>query len=260
MFVNNLNPIIFHYGPITVRWYGLMLTIGIMLSVLIYHKLFKAKNYNIDLVYDLSIWLVIGGLIGARIGHIVFYNWDYFLANPKEIIMINHGGLASHGLTIGLLLTVLLYQKIKKIDIKKYLDLLIIPIPLLASFIRLGNYFNSEIVGKVTTVPWGIYFPKFDNGEMILRNPSQMNESIIALFIFVTIYFVYKKYKNIPQYFIFNLFLLLYFSSRFLVEFFKEKHNLFDFQLSTGQLLSIPFILWSVYWFWKHKNTTTLQH
>ncbi|MFA7245421.1 MAG: prolipoprotein diacylglyceryl transferase [Candidatus Magasanikbacteria bacterium] len=260
MFVNTLNPILLNYGFITIRWYGLLLTLGIILSVLIYQKIFKEKSYSIELVYDLSIWLIIGGLIGARIGHIVFYNLDYFLANPKEIIMINHGGLASHGLTLGLLLTVFLYQKIKKIDIKKYLDLLIIPIPLLASFIRLGNYFNSEIVGKVTTVPWGIYFPKFDNGEMILRHPSQMYESIIALLIFVTIYFVYKKYKNLPQYFIFNLFLLLYFSSRFLVEFFKEKHNLFDFPLSTGQLLSIPFILWAVYWFVRHKNIKTLKH
>ena len=86
MFINNINPILFHYNIITVRWYGLFLTIGILLTVLIYHKLFKTKNYSIDLVYDLSIWLIIGGLIGARIGHIVFYNLDYFLANPKEII------------------------------------------------------------------------------------------------------------------------------------------------------------------------------
>ncbi|OIO18383.1 MAG: prolipoprotein diacylglyceryl transferase, partial [Candidatus Magasanikbacteria bacterium CG1_02_32_51] len=249
MFIDNLNPIIFHYNFITIRWYGLFLTIGIILTILIYHKLFKEKKYSLDLVYDLSIWLIIGGLIGARLGHIIFYNLDYFLLHPTEIIMINHGGLASHGMTIGILITVWLFQKIKKTNIKKYFDLLVIPIPLLATFIRLGNFFNSEIVGKPTTMPWGIYFPKFDNGQMILRHASQLYESLTALVIFGIIYFVYKKYKNLPQYFITNLFLLLYFSTRFILEFFKEKFNLFDFPLSTGQLLSIPFILWAVYWF-----------
>lgn len=258
MFINTLNPILFQTGFITVRWYGLFLTIGIILAVLIYQKLFKEKKYSIDLVYDLSIWLVIGGLIGARLGHIIFYNLDYFLANPKEIIMINHGGLASHGMTIGIILTLLVYQKIKKIDIRKYFDLLVIPIPLLASFIRLGNFFNSEIVGKETTMPWGIYFPKFDNGEMILRHPSQMYESLIAVTIFVIIYTVYKKYKNAPKYFITNLFLLLYFSTRFLVEFFKERHILHGV-LSMGQWLSIPFILWAIYWFWRNKEMKTLK-
>jgi len=260
MLTNTLNPIIFHAGFITVRWYGLFLTIGIILAVIIYQKLFKAKNYSIDLVYDLSIWLVIGCLIGARLGHIIFYNLDYFLKNPLEIIMINHGGLASHGMTIGIILTLVLYQKIKKIDIRKYFDLLIIPIPLLATFIRIGNFFNSEIVGKVTTVPWGVYFPKNDNGQMVLRHASQLYESLTALVIFGIIYFVYKKYKNLPQYFITNLFLLLYFSTRFILEFFKEKFNLFDFPLSTGQLLSIPFILWAVYWFVFSRGTRHISY
>lgn len=255
MFIDNINPILLHYNFITIRWYGLFLTIGIILSVLIYHKLFKEKNYSTDLVYDLSIWLVIGGLIGARIGHILFYNLDYFLANPTEIIMINHGGLASHGMTIGILITIWLYQKIKKIDIKKYFDLLVISIPFLATFIRLGNFFNSEIVGKPTTMPWGVYFPKFDSGEMILRHPSQIYESLTALIIFVIIYLIYKKYKKLPQYFITNLFLLLYFSTRFLLEFFKARDTLLTFPISMGQLLSIPFILWSIYWFWSSRNT-----
>lgn len=255
MYIDNLNPIIFHYNFITVRWYGLFLTIGIILAVLLYQKLFKEKNYPIDLVYNLSIWLIIGGLIGARLGHIVFYNLDYFLRHPGEIIMINHGGLASHGMTIGLLITVLLYQKIKKVELKKYLDLLVIPIPLLAAFIRLGNFFNSEIVGKPTTVAWGVYFPRFDNGEFILRHASQIYESFTALIIFIIVYTFYKKHKDAQQYFILNLFLLLYFSTRFLLEFFKARDTLLTFPISMGQLLSIPFIVWSVYWFWKnHKN------
>ena len=119
MLINNINPVLFHYNFITIRWYGLLLTIGIILAILIYHKLFKEKNYSIDLVYDLSIWLIIGGLIGARLGHIIFYNLDYFLLHPTEIIMINHGGLASHGMTIGILITVWLFQKLKSSSCKK---------------------------------------------------------------------------------------------------------------------------------------------
>lgn len=255
MFINTLNPILLSFGPFTIRWYGLFLALGVLCAVLIYQKLFKEKGYNVALVFDLSVWLVIGGLIGARLGHILFYNLDYFLAHPKEIIMINHGGLASHGMTIGLLLTVLLYQKIKKIDLKKYLDILIIPIPLLASFIRIGNFFNSEIVGKPTNLPWGVYFPRFDGAEVIFRHPTQLYESLIAIAIFIILYILFKKQKNlrsslfIIHYSFFHLFLILYFGTRFLIEFTKEPHNLIGSPITTGQILSIPFVVWGVGWF-----------
>jgi prolipoprotein diacylglyceryl transferase len=255
MFINTLNPILLSLGPFTIRWYGLFLALGVLSAVLIYQKLFKEKKHDVALVFDLSIWLVVGGLIGARLGHIIFYNLDYFLANPLEIIMINHGGLASHGMTIGLLVTVLLYQKIKKIDLKKYLDILVIPIPLLASFIRIGNFFNSEIVGKPTDLPWGVYFPRVDGAEVIFRHPSQLYESAIALSIFFILYFVYKKRNNLQssilnlQFSIFHLFLILYFSTRFLVEFVKEYPSVFGTPFTMGQILSIPFVVWGVGWF-----------
>ncbi len=253
MIVNNINPILLELGPLTIRWYGLFLALGVISAILILQKLFKEKGYKIELVYDLSIWLVIGGLIGARLGHAFFYNAEYFLANPLEIIFIHHGGLASHGLTIGLLLTILLYQKVKKVELKKYLDLLVIPIPLLAAFIRTGNHFNSEIVGKPTDLPWGVWFQRVD-AEMILRHPSQIYEAVIALTIFIILYKVHKKKQGQTQLFTFHLFLLLYFSTRFLVEFVKERHTL-DGILSMGQWLSIPFVIWSVWWFVaQHKN------
>jgi len=168
-----------------------------------------------------------------------------------KYFFINHGGLSSHGLTIGLFITLNLFNKNKKIDIKKYIDILILPIPLLASFIRIGNFFNSEIIGLPSNLPWCIYFPK-SNLDLVCRHPSQIYESLIALTIFFICFYAYKKIKHQP-YFILNLFLLLYFSTRFLVEFVKERHILFDSLLSMGQLLSIPFIIYSIYWFIKIK-------
>ncbi|PLX28345.1 prolipoprotein diacylglyceryl transferase [Candidatus Parcubacteria bacterium] len=252
MLVNNINPILTQLGPFTIRWYGLFLALGVVLSVLLYTKLFKEKDYQIDLAYDLSMWMVVGGLLGARIGHIVFYNLEYFWNNPIEIFMVHHGGLASHGMTIGLLLTVLLYKKVKKIELKKYLDILIIPIPLLAAFIRLGNFFNSEIIGKPTELPWGIWFQRVDP-EILLRHPSQLYESLIALSIFLIIYLLRKKKFFNFQLSTFNFFLITYFLTRFLVEFVKERHTLEGF-LSMGQWLSIPFVIWGVYWFVKNKK------
>ncbi|HAT03520.1 MAG TPA: prolipoprotein diacylglyceryl transferase [Candidatus Magasanikbacteria bacterium] len=250
MLTNTIDPILLSAGPITVRWYGLFLALGVLSSILVYQKLFKKEGYKVELVYDLSIWMVIGGLIGARLGHVFFYNWAYFSQNIVEIIFINHGGLSSHGMTIGLLVTLFLYKKIKKIDLKKYIDILVIPIPLLAAFIRLGNFFNSEIIGKPTNLPWGVWFQRVD-AEILLRHPSQIYESLIALTVCYLLFTVYKKYKaKLPQLFIFNLFLLTYFSTRFLVEFLKERQGIDDLWiLSMGQLLSIPFGIWSVWWF-----------
>ncbi len=248
--INNINPIIFEYSLISIRWYGIFLVLGIILSLLIIVKLFKQNKLDKELAYDLVVWLTIGGLIGARLGHIVFYNLSYFLSNPAEIIMINHGGLSSHGMTIGLIVAFLIFAKIKKINWEKIVDLIVIPIPLLATFIRLGNFFNSEIVGRPTDLPWGVYFSRFEL-EPILRHPSQIYESLIALSIFIFIYFIYKKYSNkLPQLFLTNTFILLYFSTRFLVEFVKE-YPLY-FGLTTGQWLSVPFVLWGIFWFTKN--------
>jgi len=247
MWTNNIDPIIFSWQFITIRWYGLLLALGVLLAVLLVVKLFKENNLKAEQALDLSIWLAIGGLIGARLGHILFYEASYYFSHPGEVIFINHGGLSSHGLTIGLLLTFLIYTKIKKMEWGKIIDLLVIPIPLLAIFIRLGNFTNSEIIGRTTNLPWGIYFPRAEL-ELILRHPSQIYEALIALAIFITLYIIYKKYINKPNYFIFYLFLFLYFTTRFLVEFVKEYQTLTS-GLTMGQWLSIPLILWPLGWY-----------
>ena len=257
MFTNTLNPILIEAGPITIRWYGLFLAIGVTLAILIIAKLFKQKKYPVDMALDLGIWLTIGGLLGARLGEILFYEPAYYFSNPIEMIFINHGGLSSHGMTIGLILTFWLFVRRYHLtpdpspckgegNWKKILDIIIIPIPLLAAFIRIGNFFNSEIVGKATSLPWGVKFPPYE-ASPIFRHPSQLYESLISLSLFISIYFIYKKYNHkLPPLFITNLFLLLYFSSRFLVEFIKADYQT-SLGLTMGQLLSLPFILFSAF-------------
>ena len=249
MFTNTLNPILFSSGIITIRWYGLFLALGVMSAVWIIVKLFKENKLKPELAMDLCTWLIVGGLIGARLGEVLFYEPAFYFSHPAEIIFINHGGLSSHGMTLGLLISFFLFIKRKKVDWKKVIDLIIIPIPLLASFIRIGNFFNSEILGKTTNLPWGVRFPLADSTN-ILRHPIQIYESLMSITVFIALYFIYKKKKNIPPLFIFHFFLLVYFSSRFILEFLKADYQTGYF-LTMGQFLSVPFIVWSVWWFVK---------
>lgn len=261
---NSLNPILLSLGPITIRWYGLFLAIGVTLAILIIAKLFKAKKYPADLAMDLGIWLTIGGLIGARLGEILFYEPAYYFSHPLEMIFINHGGLSSHGMTIGLLATFWLFvkryhltpcpspSKGEGVCWKRLVDIVLIPIPLLAAFIRIGNFFNSEIVGKPTDLPWGIKFPLYELNP-VARHPSQLYESFVSLSLFISLYLIYKKYNHkLPPLFITNLFFLLYFSSRFLIEFLKADYQT-SLGLTMGQILSVPFIVFSLFWFIKIK-------
>ncbi len=268
MFTNNIDPIILSFGPIAIRWYGLFLAIGVALTVLVLTKLAKKNNLSVNTILDLCVWLVIGGLIGARLGYIIFYQLSYYLNNPTEIFFINHGGLSSHGLTIGLIISFLLFVKYKSplergvttsqsrrgvLPWQKIIDILVIPIPLLATFIRLGNFFNSEIVGRITNLPWGVYFPRFEESP-ILRHPVQLYEVVINLTLFLLLYSLFKKLANKkPKLFFFHLFLLLYFTSRFLIEFTKEYQVSWEHSLTAGQWLSIPFIIWGVIYFLKIK-------
>lgn len=255
MLINNIDPILISLGPLTIRWYGLFLALGVITVIILIEKIFKQKKIPVEDAYSLSLWMIIGGLIGARLGHIFFYNWAYFSQNLSEIIFINHGGLASHGMAIGILISLLLFKIIKKKSLGQYLDLIVIPIALLAFFIRIGNYFNSEIIGNPTNMPWGVWFQRVDT-NIITRHPSQIYEALIGLGIFAIMYALYKKFQHtkIPTYLFVHTFLFLYFSLRFIAEFFKERHIL-QGTFSMGQWLSLPFILWAIYWL-IHKKIT----
>ncbi|MBU4314912.1 prolipoprotein diacylglyceryl transferase [Patescibacteria group bacterium] len=243
MFINTIDPILFSYGFLTIRWYGIFLGVGVGLGLFVLTKIAQKKNINIEQILSLALWLIVGGLIGARLGHIIFYNLDYFLTNPLEVIMINHGGLSSHGMAIGLIVTFLIIIQAKKIAWRELINLLVIPIPLIAGFIRIGNFFNSEIVGKASTLPWAVQFPLYETNP-IFRHPSQIYEALIAFTIFGILLFIQFRSQSLSSMKLTSFFIFLYFTSRFLIEFVKEYPTYAG--LSMGQWLSIPFILFSI--------------
>ncbi len=255
MFINNINPIIYNSEFLTIRWYGLFLGLGVALGLIVLAQIAKQKKLDVDNILSIAIWMIIGGLVGARLGHIVFYNLDYFLSNPLEIIMINHGGLSSHGMALGLIITFLIIVHVKKIEWRELIDIFVIPIPLIAGFIRIGNFFNSEIVGKASDLPWAVQFPFYELNA-IGRHPSQIYEALIAFLIFGILLFIQSRSLPLtkgelegvsPKFTSQTLtysFIFLYFSSRFLVEFVKEYPTYAG--LSVGQWLSVPFIIFSI--------------
>jgi prolipoprotein diacylglyceryl transferase len=190
--------------------------------------------------------MILGTVIGARLGHCLFYSPGYYLSNPLEILMVWKGGLASHGATIGILIALYLYTKKKKENILWLLDRIVIVTAIGGASVRFGNLFNSEIIGKATDVPWAFIFTSVDD---IPRHPAQLYESIAYIILFFILLFLYiKKWKQLNRGFLFGLFLILLFSSRFFIEFYKENQSGFEagMLLNMGQVLSIPFIITGV--------------
>ncbi len=250
MFVNNISPVIVKLGPFSIRYYSLLFVCAFLLGLYLVKKIFQEKGIDTELVYPLFITVVICVIVGARLGHVFFYHPRYYLSHPVRILMIWKGGLASHGAAIALLIGMVLFTRIYPITFYQISDALSIPVSIGTSFIRLGNFFNSEIVGRKTSVPWAVKFMRFhepDGGPPAFRHPTQLYEMAMGIVIFVILWTVFKKKKDrLQDGAILYLFLFLYFSLRFLVEFTKEytrpHHEIF---LTTGQFLSIPFILFS---------------
>lgn len=243
IFHHDLSPILFSLGPVSVRWYGLMYAIGLMAAYLIAMRNFKRSKYSLDHLDSLVIYLFFGMLIGARLGHVFFYEASYYLAHPIEIFMVWKGGLASHGGALGVFLAYLLWKKVHKVKFSEYVDAVVIGIPLLAGLIRMGNFFNSEIVGYPTNSNYGVVFERL--GEDFARHPVQLYSALMNWIVFVILFVSYEKYyKKAPKPFFMFLYVLLYFSGRFIVEFWKDLHGPIDWlPISMGQLLSIPGIL-----------------
>ena len=249
MFIHDISREIATFGPITLRWYGLMFVIGLLLNYFFTRWVFKREKYSLEDLDTAVIFLFLGMVIGARLGHVFFYEADFYLAHPIEILKIWKGGLASHGAAIGLLIAYFLWIKFQKVKFTKYIDVLVLGMPITAGFVRIGNFFNSEIVGRPTDGTWGIIFKKL--GEDFPRHPSQFYEAGLSFAIFFVLFFVYLKYyKKLPPLFILFLYVLLYFSTRFIVEFWKERHVLsYDVPLSMGQWLSIIPVIISIGYF-----------
>ncbi len=206
------------------------------------HWMFLREGKSVDDLDDMFVYLAIFSVIGARLGHCLFYNPDYYLSHPLEILKIWNGGLASHGGAIGVLLTgVVFVRRRPNYSFLWLLDRSCIPLALTASFIRLGNVFNSELVGIPATVPWAIIFQRVD---WVPRHPVQLYESLAYAVIFVFLLSFYLKAKErLYRGLLFGMFLVLMFSARIALEFFKPKQAAFaaDISFNMGQYLSVPF-------------------
>ncbi len=250
-FVNwHPNPVIFD-GFITIRWYGLMFAIGFLLGYSIVARMFKREGAPERWLGILLVYVGVATLVGARLGHVFFYAWDYYSQNPLKIFATWEGGLASHGGAIGIILAVLLYSVfVTKRNPLWTFDRLTVAIALVGALIRFGNLLNSEIYGIPTTLPWGFRF--LNDGEW-WRNfapqachPTQIYELLCYLALFGLMMWLYWK-RNAGERpgLLFGVFLTGTFGARFLIEFIKNDQEAFEatMTLNMGQCLSIPFVI-----------------
>jgi phosphatidylglycerol:prolipoprotein diacylglycerol transferase len=241
-----------------VRWYSLCWCIGLLLGYLIVQRLYKEQKIDDKLFDPLFFYVFFGILIGMRLGHCLFYEPGYFLAHPLEIVLpfritnsgwhyVGYEGLASHGGTIGVFVALWLYARKTKLNIMRVLDDLCIGTPIVACFIRLGNLMNSEIVGKITNVPWAFIFTRVGPEP---RHAGQLYEAIAYFIIGVAIWLIYRKHRErVGTGFYFGFCITTIFAFRFFVEFFKDVQEPWEaaMPLNMGQLLSIPFVAVGLY-------------
>lgn len=241
----NADPVLFHIGSLQVRWYGLMFAIGFLVGYKIVERMFRHEGAPERWLGILLLWLGLGTVVGARLGHCIFYEWSYYSKHPIEILYVWQGGLASHGGTIGCIITVILFSifTTKRSPLWTF-DRIVVPTALVAALIRLGNLFNSEIYGHHTDLPWGFIFVK--DGQTLPSHPTQLYEAAVYLALFGLLMWMYwKRNAESRPGLLFGVFLVICFFSRFLIEFVKNDQEAFEanMALNMGQILSIPFIL-----------------
>lgn len=248
----NVSPEIAKLGPFTLRWYGLLFALAFVFGYLILTKIYKLEKKSAADLEQLSIYVILGTVIGARLGHCLFYDPVYYLSHPIEILKVWEGGLASHGAAIGILISIYLITKKQKDKTMLWiLDRLVIVVALGGALIRLGNLFNSEIIGKPADLPWSFIFARVDD---VPRHPAQLYESIFYLITFGILYFTYlKTQKKFKQGYLFGFAIVLIFGFRFFVEFLKENQSAFEkgMILDMGQILSIPFVIAGFYFMFR---------
>jgi prolipoprotein diacylglyceryl transferase len=191
----DVSPEIFSIGPISIRWYGLLFAASFLIGFQIMTRIFKNEKKSQKDLNDLLWYMIIGTIVGARLGHCLFYNPEYYLSNPLEILKTWKGGLASHGAAVGIVTAIYFYSK-KKVgqSFLWVMDRVVITVALAGFFIRTGNLMNSEILGKVTDVPWAFKFVNaYVNEPMLPRHPAQLYEALSYLAIFVILFFIYQK-------------------------------------------------------------------
>ncbi|MBA4349407.1 MAG: prolipoprotein diacylglyceryl transferase [Thermodesulfovibrio sp.] len=239
----DINPEIVRIGPLSVRWYGLMYLIGFALSYLLVRYQIKKKglNFGKDFVESLYSYIILGLLIGARLGYVIFYNPVYYFYRPLEIFAIWHGGLSFHGGLIGSIIAGLLFCRKYRFEFWQVSDLVIITAPVGLGLGRLGNFINSELYGRITDVPWAMVFP---SGGSLPRHPSQLYEFFLEGILLFAVLWILKD-RGFRSGILSSIFIILYGSFRFFVEFFREPDLHIGFILgifTMGQILSLLMI------------------
>lgn len=247
----DVSPVIFKLGFFTLRWYSLAFMIGFLVGYEIVARMFRHEGAPERWLGLLLMWTFAGTIVGARLGHVFFYEWDLFSQNPIKILYVWEGGLASHGGAIGVILGVILFSIVttKRSPLWTF-DRLVVPIALVGGLIRLGNLMNSEIFGHATTLPWGFRFVNSPEWQALYAgqacHPTQIYEAICYFALFALLMWMYWR-KNAEERpgLIFGVFLIGIFTPRFFIEFIKNPQEAFEqsMALNMGQWLSIPFII-----------------
>lgn len=242
-FIWKMDPVLVSFGGLKIHWYGIIFATAIMAAFQFMKWTFQKEKKPLEQLDPLLLYAVTGIIVGARLGHCIFYDPQFYFSHPLKILAIWEGGLASHGGGIGVLFAIFLFCKKYKHNYLWLLDRLAVPTALAAGFIRIGNFFNSEIIGLPTTIPWAIIFENIDS---LPRHAVQLYEAVAYFTIFVILALSYRftKVKNYAGASL-GLLLFLVFTMRFLLEFVKIPQASYasDGLMTTGQLLSIPFIV-----------------
>lgn len=272
----NPEPEIINLFGISIRYYGLFFVGGLILCIQVLSWIYKRESIPSEYLEKLSIYGIIGILVGARLGHCLFYEPSYYLSNPIEMILpitflpdgeikfIGYQGLASHGGALGLIIALFFYSRKTKHSMIDTIDLIAVVAALGGGFIRLANLMNSEIIGMPTTKPWGFIFERVDN---VPRHPAQLYEAISYFLIFAIMILLYKtKRAKLKNGFFFGLALVLTFVARFIIEFYKEDQVGFEegMTFNMGQILSLPYIFvgigFIIFGLWKTKKLSAEQN
>lgn len=246
----NIDPVIFQIGPLAIRWYALAYVAGILLGWWYMSYIDRKREPHIfsqkEALDNIIIWAILGIIIGGRLGHVLFYGWDYYIQHPIEIIMLWHGGMAFHGGLIGVIVAMYLFSRHYKLPFLCVMDSVACVVPIGLFFGRIANFINGELYGRVTDVAWAVKFP---HGGFLPRHPSQLYEAMLeGVLLFLILWFIawHSKARQQPG-LLSGVFLIGYATFRMIAELFREPDGIVFASITKGQAFSLPMILIGVF-------------